>query len=410
VKVSGKRLLAAFAIASTVWAATTPTPQRIVIIGDSTVCDYAANMYPQTGWAQVLKHYFQTGSVTVINHAIGGRSSRSFIEGGRWNTTLATLQKGDILMVQFGHNDRDFSKAERYTDTTDYKKYLAQYATEARAKGAHPIFVTPMNMNTWTGTAVREVFTEGANNYRAAMIHAAASLKVPVLDLEKKSKLLMDTMGQAYMSKFHFLGLDAGEYTNFPDGISDGTHFQELGALENARMITEEIARQSTDSVLKRLAPILAPLHKVTVNSNLASGGTVTKTRLYPKGATVTLKVKPATGKVFQYWMDSKGKNVATAQRHTFVQDTLEQSFTAMFQGGSSAIVNHRRQAVMQLEGRKLTGIGQRGIQVFDARGNLVRSASADATNLDLSNLPAGLYWARSMRSGSEALPIVLAE
>ena len=176
----GKRLVAMLAMAGIGWAATTATPQRIVIIGDSTVCDYAANMYPQTGWGQVLKHYFRTGSVTVINHAIGGRSSRSFIEGGRWTTTLATLQKGDILMVQFGHNDRDFSKAERYTDTTDYKKYLAQYATEARAKGAHPIFVTPMNMNTWTGSAVREVFTEGANNYRAAMIHAAASLKVPV--------------------------------------------------------------------------------------------------------------------------------------------------------------------------------------------------------------------------------------
>jgi lysophospholipase L1-like esterase len=406
VKVSGKRLLAAFAIASTVWAATTATPQRIVIIGDSTVCDYAANMYPQTGWAQVLKHYFQTGSVTVINHAIGGRSSRSFIEGGRWNTTLATLQKGDILMVQFGHNDRDFSKAERYTDTTDYKKYLAQYANEARAKGAHPIFVTPMNMNTWTGTAVREVFTEGANNYRAAMIHAAASLKVPVLDLEKKSKLLMDTMGQAYMAKFHFLGLDAGEYTNFPDGISDGTHFQELGALENARMVTEEIARQSTDSVLK----LLAPLYKVTVNSNLASGGTVTKTRLYPKGATVTLKVKPATGKVFQYWMDSKGKNIATAQRHTFVQDTLEQSFTAMFQGGSSALSQTTRHTPLQLTGQKLTGTLGLELRVMDVRGSVVKTSRGQSDFVDLSGLPVGTYWAKSMRPVDDAFHFTLSK
>ncbi len=403
-----KRLVAMLAMAGIVWAAATATPQRIVIIGDSTVCDYAASKYPQTGWGQELVHYFKTGSVTVINQAIGGRSTRSFIEGGRWTTTLATLQKGDILMVQFGHNDRDYSKAERYTDTADYKKYLAQYANEARAKGAHPIFVTPMNMNTWTGTAVREVFTEGANNYRAAMIHAAADLKVPMLDLEKKSKLLMDTLGQAYMAKFHFLGLDAGEYANFPDGSSDGTHFQELGALENARMVTEEIARQPNDSILKLLAPLLAPLYKVTVKTNLASGGTVTRTRLYPKGATVTLKVKPASGKTFQYWMGSNGKNVATSQRHTFVQDTLEQTFTAMFQGGSSATIPVLRPLPLRMDGRKLVGAAGVQLRIVDARGTVVRTARGDADVVDLSGLPAGAYWARSAQWGDEVLPIAI--
>lgn len=401
-----KRLVAMLAMVGIVWAATTATPQRIVIIGDSTVCNYAASKYPQAGWGQELAHYFKTGSVTVINQAIGGRSTRSFIEGGRWTTTLATLQKGDILMVQFGHNDRDYSKAERYTDTADYKKYLAQYANEARAKGAHPIFVTPMNMNTWTGTAVREVFTEGANNYRAAMIHAAADLKVPMLDLEKKSKLLMDTLGQAYMAKFHFLGLDAGEYANFPDGSSDGTHFQELGALENARMVTEEIARQPNDSILKLLAPLLAPLYKVTVKTNLASGGTVTRTRLYPKGATVTLKVKPASGKTFQYWMGSNGKSVATSQRHTFVQDTLEQTFTAMFQGGSSATIPVLRPLPLRMDGRKLVGAAGVQLRIVDVRGTVVRTARGEADVVDLSGLPAGAYWARSAGSEEEAFPI----
>lgn len=402
-----KRLLALFAMVGVVWAATTATPQRIVIIGDSTVSEYAASKYPQAGWGQTLKHYFQTGSVTVINHAIGGRSSRSFIEGGRWDITLAALQKGDILMVQFGHNDRD-SKPERYTDTAGYKKYLTQYATQARAKGAHPIFVTPMNMNTWNGTTVREVFTEGKSDYRAAMIHAAAALKVPVLDLEKKSKLLMDTMGQAYMAKFHFLGLDAGEYSNFPDGSADGTHFQELGALENARMVTEEIARQPNDSILKLLAPLLAPLYKVTVNTNLASGGTVTKTRMYPKGATVTLKVKPASGKTFQYWMGPNGKNVATARRHTFVQDTLERTFTAMFQGGSSAASPVLRPLPLRLVGQKLVGATGMELRIVDSRGAVVGRTLGETDIVDLSGLPAGVYWARSSVSGYEAFPVAL--
>lgn len=378
-------------MAGLAWAATA-TPQRIVIIGDSTVCNYAASKYPQVGWGQILSLYFKGGAVTVVNHAIGGRSSRSFIEDGHWATTLAALQPGDILMVQFGHNDRDFSKEERYTDTTNYKKYLGQYAREARAKGAHPVFVTPMNMNTWTGTAVREVFTEAANNYRIAMIHAAADNKVPVLDLEKKSKLLMDTLGQPYLASFHFLGLDAGEYPNFPDGVADGTHFQELGALENARMVVEEISRQPNDSILKLLAPLVAPLRTVVVEANLKDAGTLTRTRRYPKGATVTLKVKPASGKVFQGWADEAGKVVSTATRYTFVMDTLDRKIVARFQGGTVSVRDPASPTRLRLEGRKLTGIPIGAARVVGVGGRVVRSAEG-AAELDLSGLAPGIYW-----------------
>jgi len=242
------------------------------------------------------------------------------------------------------------------------------------------------------------------------MIHAAAALNVPVLDLEKKSKLLMDTMGQAYMAKFHFLGMDAGEFANFPSGSNDGTHFQELGALENARMVTEEIARQPNDSILKLLEPLLAPLYKVTVHTNLASGGSVTKTRVYPKGATVTLKVKPASGKTFQYWADSKGKSVATANRYTFVQDNTEQTFTAMFQGGSSAVSHTPGSLPLRLAGRILTGAGGLDLRILDSRGTVVRMAGGEVDVLDLSGLSAGAYWVRSKRSGDAVFPIVLAK
>lgn len=374
------------------WSATT-APQRIVIIGDSTVCNYAASKYPMAGWGQLLSLYFRAGSVTVINNAIGGRSTRSFIEDGHWATTLASLKPGDILMVQFGHNDRDYSKAERYTDTADYKKYLAKYAAEARAKGAHPIFVTPMNMNTWTGSAVREVFTEGANNYRAAMIHAAEAAKVPVLDLEKKSKLLMDTLGQAYLTKFHFMGLDAGEYPNYPNGSADGTHFQELGALENARMVVEEISRQPDDSILKLLAPLVTSLRTVAVESNLKDAGVVTRTRRYPKGATVTLKVRPAAGKVFQGWVDEESKVVSIATRYSFAMDTVDRRVVASFKGGTAGVSPRLEPGSWRLQGRKLTLQAGKGIRVLDARGRLVEDASG-ATAVDLSGLAPGTYWA----------------
>jgi|GEM_PF-871177 len=318
------------------WAATLVAVQRIVIIGDSTVCNYAGSKYPWAGWGQELSLYFKAGTVTVINKAIGGRSSRSYIEDGSWASTKALLQTGDILMIQFGHNDRDYTNATRYTDTSAYKLYLAQYVTEARALGVHPVFVTPMNMNTWTNaTTVREVFCERSKgaDYRGAMIRVADSLRVPVLDLEKKSKVLMDTMGQEYMAKFHFMGLDTGEYANYPTGSTDGTHFQELGALENARMITEEIARQPLDSILSLLAPKLAPTYLVTVITNLVSGGTMTHTRHYPQGATITLKVKPATGKVFLNWLGAQGAIATTALRYTFVQGVVPSTWQAVFAG-----------------------------------------------------------------------------
>lgn len=383
------------ALAALAWAQSAAV--RIVVIGDSTVSNYAASKYPMAGWGQVLSLFFRGGTVAVVNNAIGGRSSRSFIEDGHWATTLAGLRAGDILLVQFGHNDRDFSKPERYTDTTAYKKCLAQYAREARAKGAHPVFVTPMNMNTWNGTTVREVFTEGANNYRAAMIHAAADLKVPVLDLEKKSKLLMDTLGQAYLAKFHFLGLDAGEYPAYPTGISDGTHFQEMGALENARMVVEEIARQPADSVLKLLAPLVAPLQPVQVATNLANGGTITRSRRFPAGATVTLKVRPAAGKTFRYWADERGDSVTGTQRHSFRMEAVARTFTAVFAGGSP-VVSLRRSAPLpasvRLDGSMLRIASPsplRSVVLTDPAGHVLleRRLSGTRAAIDLAPLPA---------------------
>jgi len=321
------------------WAAATATTVRIVVIGDSTVSTYAASKYPWAGWGQVLGCYFKTGSVTVVNHAVGGRSSRSFVTTGQWASTVKDIQAGDWLFIQFAHNDRDYTDTTRYTDTATYKTYLAMYIDSARKMGAHPVLVTSMNMNTWTDTAkrvVREVFTEGANNYWAAMKHVGAAKHVPVLDLGHQSTLLMDTLGQGYMAKFHFMGLDTGEYPNYPTGYSDGTHFQEEGSQENARMIAVEIERQKTDSVLAPLAALLAVRRASNVSSNLASGGVITRSRVFPPGATATVKVRVASGKKFRYWANgATGDSLTSATRYTYVQDTVAHSFVAVFQGAT---------------------------------------------------------------------------
>lgn len=314
---------------------------KIHIIGDSTVCDYAESKYPWAGWGQVLGLFFKSGTVTINNAAIGGRSTKSFYVEGRWTTVLGGIKSGEFVLIQFGHNDRDYTKEERYADTTLYKSYLKLYVTESRAKGAIPVFVTPMNMNTWNGTTLREVFTErdkGAD-YRGAMINVANELKVPLIDLEKKSAAFMKTVGQAYCTSFHFMGLDAGEYSNYPDGNSDGTHFQEMGALVNARLVAEGIKELSTHADVGKLSAVLAPLFQVTVQTNKANTGLVTASGNFPAGATVTVKVKPNTSETFQNWADAAGKSISTSKLYSFKMGTTPVTYNAMFKGGGAVTV-----------------------------------------------------------------------
>ena len=92
--IPSRRILPALlglALGSIAWAQVASV--RIVIIGDSTVCNYAASKYPWAGWGQEIGLYFKPGSVTVLNNAVGGRSSRGFVTKGQWATTSAALAR-----------------------------------------------------------------------------------------------------------------------------------------------------------------------------------------------------------------------------------------------------------------------------------------------------------------------------
>ena len=99
----------------------------IHIVGDSTVCNYNEKAYPQTGWGQVIGYFFDGARVRINNAAIGGRSSRTFIEEGRLDAVINAASAGDYLFVQFGHNDRDYSKPARYVEPAQFPGYIQQY-------------------------------------------------------------------------------------------------------------------------------------------------------------------------------------------------------------------------------------------------------------------------------------------
>ena len=112
----------------------------VFLIGDSTVSTFAARYAPMTGWGHEFDQFF-TDDITVDNRAIAGKSSRSFIEEGKWARVLRDIQVGDYLFIQFGHNDQ--KQDHRYTSPyTTYQDFLTQYVQDTRRRGGIPILVT----------------------------------------------------------------------------------------------------------------------------------------------------------------------------------------------------------------------------------------------------------------------------
>lgn len=206
------------------------SPLRIVVIGDSTVCEYPANR-PDRGWGQYIGEYFKPGTVKVINLAKPGRSTKTFIQEGRWK--MALEETPDYVLIQFGHNDSHAPDLPESTDAaTDYKDNLRRYIDESRAIGATPVLITPMVRRTFDG---HRMITESQpppnrplSSYAEAMKDVADEKKVPVIDLYASSKKLMEKLGPARSQKL-------------ANKQADPTHFNEKGAKSMADLVMEDL-------------------------------------------------------------------------------------------------------------------------------------------------------------------------
>lgn len=325
------------------------TSFTIHVIGDSTVCNYKDSAYPQTGWGQVLGYFFDGSRVKINNVAIGGRSSKKFINDGRLKELEPSIQKGDYVFVQFGHNDRDYTKEDRYTPIEDFPKYMQQYIDAAVKHGATPVLVSPMNMN-----GSRNIFSTGANNYdaRGEMEKLAKSNQIPFVDLNMKSYNMYNTtygsLGN-YVTTFLYLKFDGGLYPNYPNGSTDGnTHFQEMGSLGHCGMIVEELEDELSASYLSAesktalttLVSAIKPRYTVTVKANIQTKGLITQNQLFPAGTPMTLRVDPANGETFEYWADDNCQKISSNKLYYgFKTPGRNVTYTAMFKGGSACEV-----------------------------------------------------------------------
>lgn len=231
----------------------------IYLIGDSTVADYSLEdnyqekRYPLVGWGQVFQQFFEKDSLKLVSNILenakevkiddrarGGRSTRTFFQEGRWASVYQSLRKGDVVMMQFGHNDASIEKQERYVNIEGYKEFLRLFISQTREKQATPILMTPVARNfPWKDGELTNVHGE----YPQAVKEVAKELNVKLIDLNELSMAHFTKVGQDEVTKKYFMNFDAGVYAAYPNGQKDNTHFQKEGGLAVARLVFEAMKK-----------------------------------------------------------------------------------------------------------------------------------------------------------------------
>ncbi|WP_251551458.1 rhamnogalacturonan acetylesterase [Neobacillus muris] len=200
---------------------------KIYLAADSTVQRYDEQEKHQGGWGEFLQDYF-TDEVKVENHAIGGRSSKTFIEEGRLDKIAKKIKAGDFLLIQMGHNDAAKNKPERYTEPfTTYKQYLKKYIDCAKSYQAEPVLITPAARLHLENNRFINDFPE----YCQAMKEIAVEEDVALIDLMEKSLNLFDRVG--YQKAFTYFMASVNDH--------DYTHFTKNGAKQMARLVADGI-------------------------------------------------------------------------------------------------------------------------------------------------------------------------
>ena len=260
------RHLALLAIALLVLTAFTDhKPTTIFIIGDSTAANKDTTGGKQErGWGMMLQSQFDADYIRVDNHAVNGRSSKSFIDEGRWDKVLEKMQPGDYVIIQFGHNDEK-PKADRHTDpgsTFDYN--LARFVRETREHGGIPVLMScvvrrnffvaaPDNdddelLRTTTfkdGVKMIEgdtlVDTHGL--YAIAPRDVARRMNCHFVDANRITHDLEQGLGREASKKLHMWFLP-GQEPSVPGGRQDNTHYNVYGAQRVAALLADALCQE----------------------------------------------------------------------------------------------------------------------------------------------------------------------
>jgi lysophospholipase L1-like esterase len=210
----------------------------IFMVGDSTMANKpVVPEYPERGWGQMLPQYFKSG-VRIENHAMNGRSSKSFLDEGRWAVVTNRLQPGDWVIIQFGHNDEKRKDPKRFTEPFgSYETNLVKFITETRAHGANPVLCTSIARRDFNA-AGNLVDTHG--DYIKAAREVAVAQGVPLLDLNKRTDELLRRLGPD-RSKVYYDWFTTNDFPGLKKNITDDTHLNATGASRVCDFAVEEI-------------------------------------------------------------------------------------------------------------------------------------------------------------------------
>ena len=211
---------------------------RIFCLGDSIMQYNDFSTYPQTGWVQELRRFFPD-TTEWLDFARNGRSTKSFIDEGRFARVMTEAKKGDFALIQFGHNDEKSADPTRYTSPEKggaFRKNLSYFVRELRSKGVLPVLLSPM---------ARRMFENGTivnshGRYPQAIIETAAEENVPCIDMNALTMAFLSKEGEEKSRRF-YMNFDAGLYENFPEGKADNSHLRPDGAYAFSRICAAEI-------------------------------------------------------------------------------------------------------------------------------------------------------------------------
>jgi beta-xylosidase/lysophospholipase L1-like esterase len=256
-------------------------PVHIFMAGDSTMADKPlykqvkdsvtgkifTETFPERGWGMILSEFLSNGAV-VKNYARNGRSSRSFIREGLWDSIISNVQKGDYVIIQFGHNDASPEKKDRYTPPEDYRKNLIRFVAETRAKGGIPVLCTPVVRRKF-GKDGKIVDSHGI--YPKLVSEVAKDENTLFVDMHELTRKWMNQTGDE-ASKSFYMHIPAGINRNFPNGLTDNTHYVEAGAYKAASLFVEDLERQNVQGLVSLLKKNVEHYDSGVWESDLGNG------------------------------------------------------------------------------------------------------------------------------------------
>jgi lysophospholipase L1-like esterase len=207
-----------------------------VTVGDSIVQTYPEPyLVPIQGWGAKMALY--TEGVTWVNRAVGGTSTKSFVERGYWANALA--EHPGFMLIMFGYGDAS-PDVESHTEPSTYRANLHQMILDVRAIGGEPILVTPSTIRYPALDGFHVLRPDNLEAHVAAMIAQGAEDAVQVIDLHAMTVDLYDAIGIPQAQELY------GFY-NAEQGWEDRLHFSVYGAQEAARMIAEQLPDMAPD-------------------------------------------------------------------------------------------------------------------------------------------------------------------